>query len=178
VTVIDHPVRTVPAEKKAPDSRVFALWRWYPIAPVSAAASTDPAPNIPARQHPVEVIEVFASRGSSIGFRRRDGQLIAVAGATTRSLEEGHYTWRTVPGTSLRETRSDLASEKSFFDIVGTIASIPFMFLANTDDDDDPFDCDGVGSSTSKHGSAYHPSPHTAPPHPPLREPTSRPWKK
>ena len=98
-TVADYRPGNPAIESKAHDSQVFVLWRWTPVEPASTAA-TQPAQahRAVARQFPVEVVQVFADRGSPVGFRRRGGKLIAVAGATTRPLDEAHYTWRTMGG--------------------------------------------------------------------------------
>jgi hypothetical protein len=42
----------------------------------------------------------YAPRGAPVGFRRDDGQLIALAGATTQPLTDAHYTWQTLAGVT------------------------------------------------------------------------------
>ena len=95
VTIVEYRQKSVATEKIAPDSQVFVLWRWTPVAPVAIQPTTRPA-----RQFPVEVEQVYASRGSPVGFRRSNGELLAVAGATTKTLDEAYYTWRTLLGCS------------------------------------------------------------------------------
>ncbi len=41
---------------------------------------------------------MYADRGSPVGFAKADGRLTAIAGQTTKPLEEAHYEWRTMPG--------------------------------------------------------------------------------
>jgi hypothetical protein len=100
-TVTEYrPATPIVVERKAPDSEVFQLVRWQPIAPLTAPTSQ---PSKPLKQMPVEVEQVYALRGSPIGFRRHDGQLLAVAGATSKPLSDAHYAWRTVPGSTDRD---------------------------------------------------------------------------
>ncbi len=98
-TVVEYRPRSAASSKKASDSQVLELVRWTPIAPLSPPA-TQPAgaKHAPAKQMPVEVEQVYADRGSPVGFAKADGRLTAIAGQTTKPLEEAHYEWRTMPG--------------------------------------------------------------------------------
>jgi hypothetical protein len=71
----------------APYSDFYLLWRWERAE----------------HHNHIEVLTVFAERGSPIGFRRSGGHLYAVAGTSTRPLIEGRYTWQTLPGRRLPE---------------------------------------------------------------------------
>ena len=46
-------------------------------------------------------------RGQTLGFEKKDGQLLAVAGDTATPLVEAHYEWKTAPGEPV--TRLDFA---------------------------------------------------------------------
>lgn len=100
ITVSEYQPSLPAIEHKAPDSRVFELVRWMPVAPlITAPAATQPRKRIAKRprQMTYEVEQVYVDRGSPVGFRRRDEKLIAVAGATTLMLDEAHYAWKTMP---------------------------------------------------------------------------------
>ena len=98
-TIVEYRPRSLASVQKAPDSQVFELVRWTPIVPLSFPA-TQPTthPHPPAKQMPVEVEQVYASAGSPVGFSKANGGLTAIAGQTTKPLDEAHYQWRTLPG--------------------------------------------------------------------------------
>ncbi len=98
-----------PIERPAYATAVYALWEWEPLPPpptVPPAELLRPAsrPASPPagrrwRERAVEVGRATVLVGEPVGFRRRpDGQLIAVAGPTTRPLPAGHYCWHLLPG--------------------------------------------------------------------------------
>jgi len=121
VTVTEYRPRTVPAEHQAPASEVFELVRWQPIVPVTARAGPSTAP---VKQMPVEVEQVYAPRGSPLGFRRNQGQLIAVAGQTTKTLEEAHYEWKTVAGLPSDQSEARRRRSERFFGTIGAVIGI------------------------------------------------------
>jgi hypothetical protein len=98
--VDDYRPAGQPVERRAPESTVVTLWRWDPTSrPASSQPTAVRAGRQPPRERPVEVDQVFVRHGEPVGFRRRpDGQLIAVAGPTTRALPAGHYSWGVRPG--------------------------------------------------------------------------------
>jgi hypothetical protein len=103
-TVSEYRPQSAPFVRRAPDSEVFVLLRGRPEVPVAVAAS---GPSLeanarPLKQFPVEVEQVYAVRGSPVGFRKQDGQLLGVAGETSVPLIDAHYVWQTQPGTSDR----------------------------------------------------------------------------
>ncbi len=116
-------------EKPAPASEVYRLVRWQPIAPLVPAtthATQSGVRHKPAPQLPVELEQVYVPRGRSLGFRRQGGQLLAVADHAVQPLQEAHYEWRTVPGTTAEE---DWHSNAKLQQAVGTAALI-FIGLA------------------------------------------------
>ena len=95
-TVAEYRPAVGPVEKPAPFSDVYVLWKWVPDQ--SAAKKHGSSGPKVVRQVPVQIGMSYAPRGTPVGFRRDDGQLIALAGATTQPLAEAHYTWQTLAG--------------------------------------------------------------------------------
>lgn len=96
-TVVEYRPRDGPVERPAPYSDVYLLWQWVPQDPSAHPTEVEHAVS---RQVPFEVGHTYATRGSPLGFRLINGQLVAVAGATTQPLVEAHYTWQSLPGAS------------------------------------------------------------------------------
>ena len=177
LTIADYRPKSLPIEKKAPDSEVFVLWRWYPVAPLVTGAATQPTAGA-GRQHPVEVEQVYASRGSPVGFRHRDNQLIAIAGTTTKPLEEAHYTWKTLPYSSQRSQNS-----ARYADDVGPVAVevlaasglfLIEILLPDPDNDNDDYNAADAGTSGGKRhhsNSSAHGTPRPERPKTPASQP-------
>jgi hypothetical protein len=90
VTITEYRPAHPPAVQRAPASEVFELVRWQPVA----TAATQPASPVP--QIPVEVERRYLDRGQTLGFEKKDGQLLAISGDTAMPLVEAHYEWKTV----------------------------------------------------------------------------------
>jgi hypothetical protein len=112
------------AEQRAPDSEVFQLIRWTPVSPPVATTHPGKTAKHPARQMPVEVEQVYVPRGQTIGFRRDDGKLIAIADADTQPLPEAHYEWKTLPGHPGSQSQGDHPRWDQIVETVGVVAVI------------------------------------------------------
>jgi hypothetical protein len=131
VAVAEYRPMSAPTTRKAPNSQVFILWRWQPIAPLGVDASTQPTgvkPR-PPKQFQVEVEQVYLPRGAPLGFRKSDGQLLAVSGPTTLDLSDAHYVWMTGPvSNDQRVNRSQRVNQAVV--TVGTIIVIGVVIFA------------------------------------------------
>ena len=90
VTIVEYRPKQQAIEHKAPDSEVFQLLRWTPVVRMATTAPISTATSRPARQMPVEIEQIYVPRGKTLGFRRQNGQLIAVADSDTTVLAEAH----------------------------------------------------------------------------------------
>lgn len=106
-----------PKLDRAPYSAEYVLYGWQPIAPTTrpgtaAAATTRPGRVAQASrgrlpwEHAAEVERAFVPRGHPIGFRRQNGQLLAVADRDVRPLPAGHYCWHLLPGNPVADGQS------------------------------------------------------------------------
>jgi hypothetical protein len=175
INVADYRPGQQPTIAKAPDSEVFVLWRWTPTQPPTNGKP--PAPHRVARQFPVEVVEAFAERGEAVGFYRRDGRLLAIAGGVERPVDEAHYVWRVQPGTSARNQGQN--QDNAFVDgvavvfevaLVVVLLPVGLILMAYGDDNDSDFDSGNSGNNqgnTSHKGGSQQPSP--------PKRPTSKP---
>jgi hypothetical protein len=157
------------------------LWKWMPDkSGVKKRGSSDPQV---VRQVPVQIGMSFAPRGALLGFRRDDGQLIALAGATTQPLAEAHYTWQTLAGETQhmgdvddsRPIESDASKDAGssvldlIFDFVGDV-----IFKTDVDDD-------GGYDHRSGKGREHHSHDHSDKSHSsdePKKKPASQPWQQ
>lgn len=91
-------------ERLTSQEGVVELVRWTPVTPSQPTTRPGEASAKPVEQIPLTVERVYMLTGQTVGFRRSDGQLLAVAGISAHPLNEGHYEWRTAsrPGYAQR----------------------------------------------------------------------------
>jgi hypothetical protein len=129
VTITEYRPKSLAIEKPAPSSDVVVLWQWMPVVPATGGDTTTPSSRpVIAPQHPVEVIQIFAERGSPVGFRRRNGHLIAIAGPTTRPLAEAHYEWKTMRAPPDQAKVDFAAAANAVLITVAVVAIVGLIF--------------------------------------------------
>jgi hypothetical protein len=125
-------------ETQTPSAGVFQLVRWTPVAPLNSATTQPVATAKPAKQIPIEVEQVYMSRGQPLGFRREGGQLIAVSAISTVHLEDAHYEWRTLPrrGNDLGEGLANFgnAVTGTLFVVAVAVTVVGLVYLSLRDD--------------------------------------------
>jgi hypothetical protein len=173
-TITDYRPQGRPVMKKAPDAQVYVLWRSCPVVPVEGGDAVGPNYTV-GRQHQVEVVQVYMPRGAPVGFRRQNGQLLAVGGGTIKPLEDASYAWKTLPGTSQKSQNSARAADNfamGFFAAVVVVILLPISWCFPDPDDDncEPF---GSGGSNVKQ-SHRNPSRHKSPAGPPSKKRASQ----
>ncbi len=124
-----------PVERPAPASAEYVLWQWQPVPVVTSppppaeaellGPATRPAGDgvrwVPVLQR----VHVYVHHGQPVGFRRRpDGQLVAVAGPTTRPLTAGHYCWHMLASDRRGRPSSDAGGR------VAAVAGVGLVVVA------------------------------------------------
>jgi hypothetical protein len=176
-TVAEYPPHTAPAEAPSPSAGFFLLRQSFPATVTKTPGESH---KITAESRPVTILTIYATDGEALGFRRANGQLLAVAGSSTRPLVDAHYTWESLPGRKgdtgmlAQEPVSDESDDDQYAldDFIGDLVSSIIDSAIDAAGESDG----GHGSLAKHHDRAAHQHEHQRP-RDHERHPTSRPAK-